>query len=439
VICLLNKYNEEKIEKQCSYIERTLVKMNMLSGTYRAENNVDEDIVLIFLDDVLINLPELYNIKDHVITILNNTEYYDIANKFLKLATENMDKLPTSNLKRAQSDIPSEDNEIYKIEKKKIQISFHAENRNNFKDVVKKINNTNPLQKYITEKKQSSGLLNNGNFALASDQKSVSSFGENSNHMLSNKLPNIFAHSASSFGESSNHQPLLNETSMGYKQLNLTAQKSTNFTASAGNSNVKPFAPKSDIEKRRSTGINGSLTDRLREIPKIEKAKQLKKSKKKASKNSKSLVAKILERMPVHKNSTNTNNIPASNPLKAAISGSFYDKNKIIDHSSEENNSNLANSNTNSNGIISDTTKYSKRSASTTANNNGFKKYELLFSRKKLGIPQSVRKDVSPARSNLTDDEILCEDTPTKHDAFKFNKKSPNTLRGDFVKLMTQK
>ena len=200
------------------------------------------------------------------------------------------------------------------------------------------------------------------------------------------------------------------------KTINLSNQKSTNF------SDISTISNKFNNEVNNKTsfrGINSILANKIINLPKANKEI----NKKKKEKNSKNLLQKIFENYD--KKELKEDNIQnKTNIIKQVVNKEFYHKNnktpKIIEN---------------------EKLKFSVRKNITNPDTSLADKYNhKIFKLNSLNLTQARNKDVSPTRTDISEDEILVENTPTKLENNKINKKSPNGLtKINFIKLFNQK
>jgi hypothetical protein len=283
------------------------------------------------------------------------------------------------------------------------------------------INSSNNItNNNIVKVSKNEGLINNYNYIANAESLVPPDLGEVSNPKNTITNSNISLKSENTNGTSYNFHMF----DPHKNAINLSNQKSTNLTDI-----TLPNNKEQDCKYSRGRGINLILQGNLINRPKARKEKpQINNSKKKNGAASQMLKLFKQKEAEINETIQFVNTSDQNTNVKGISQSEFYKKSKAFAFNNQvENNSNLSN-----NPIIyPEPTKYSKRAKSPRVNVVG--KYDnILFNRNKIGRMKSVKNDNSSVKSLLSDDEIICENTPTKLDQFKFMKKSPS--RNDIIK-----
>jgi hypothetical protein len=369
--------NESDTNSKAISKEIQILKFYLINGEdFKNDENFGK-----FLKEILFDIPEIYKIEKLITKILN---YIETEEELILIFNQKCSEQIKAIFKEV---------DISHVEKKaKIDNFFPKINKDiSFKNIKEKIEGT---------LKNTSNKLSDVNTILDLNTVPFITNIQNTNTYITIN--------------SNDTESILSD--MKNKTINLSNQKSTNF------SDISVVSNKFNNELTNKTnyrGINSILADKIINLPKANKEI----NKKKKEKNSKNLLQKIFEKYD--KNEIKQDNLQnKTNIIKQVVNKEFYQKDnktpKIIEN---------------------DKLKFSVRKNIPIADTSIADKYNhKIFKLNSLNMSQVKNKDISPTRTDLSEDEILVENTPTKLENFKFTKKSPNALnKMNFIKLFNQK
>jgi hypothetical protein len=451
--CILRNFENEKLLEFEEDIKKT-IKNAQFQIVIQKGQETGNDLIL-FITKIVLGLQDIWRIKNVVIVLLENYLEVEqsVLDKFKKDCEEEENNSKNDKIifqgrgntlmqKPGKRQRPKMLNEEEKESLKKIKFDNNLRGKNlGFTGVTNIINNTININNNIGQEIQTvafNNIASNIPNNIAKLQ-SVAPITESPNVSNIRETSNTLAMIASSMSLHAENRTENSNTlhSTDYKiAANISNQKSTNAT----NFTTEDLSNKKNQESNNKLkrGINSMLQGSLVNRPTTHREKSLNKSRKKIEGNLKMM--QFFDKMSneIKDNISFVNTSNQNSNIKGAIRNQFYKNNKTYEFDNrEENNSNLSNSSI----IYPEQTKFSKRAKSQQVNIAG--KYDnILFNRNNVGrIKPASKNEKSSVHSCLTDDEILCENTPTKLDQFKFMKKSPskNEIIKNYDRLFKQK